>query len=81
MLVCLLQATQYQGQLYLTTGEYWGYDYIRMPSIYWVSEHGTETRLVSVQCFVSCDLEPQGCSFTRYAEAAAGALATPEQSA
>lgn len=34
--ICVLpKATVHQGMLYLATGEYWGYDTIRMPSIYW----------------------------------------------
>jgi hypothetical protein len=38
----VLQATQHQGFLYVATGEYWGYDYVRMPSIYWAVIKSTE---------------------------------------
>lgn len=30
-----MQATHHEDRLYVATGEYWGYNTIRMPSIYW----------------------------------------------
>lgn len=37
-----LQATHHNGFLYVATGEYWGYDYVRMPSIYWAIIKSTD---------------------------------------
>jgi hypothetical protein len=38
----LLQATHHKDHLYVATGEYWGYDYIRMPSVYWAVIKATD---------------------------------------
>lgn len=40
--VLVLQATHHKELLYVATGEYWGYDYVRMPSIYWAIIKSTD---------------------------------------